>query len=193
MVLTCNQTKSRAAVRTGKLASIRACNITGRAVVVPGLSETWLRDSVLGVLKDNVLCSISTVTQNGHAHINTAYFCNSNKVEIYFLSHPASLHCRNLASNASAAIAVFSSSQVWTNPGRGLQLFGVCNETVGGDGTKAQELYGQRFPKYPNWKAGLSKTDLAQEYRLFRFVAGSLKLHDEATFGDGVFVLADVK
>ena len=124
------------------------------------------------------------------AHINLAYFCYSNELEVYFLSHPGSLHCKNLETNASTAIAIFSSSQIWTNPGRGLQLVGLCDEARGGDSSKGEELYGKRFPAYADWKAGLSKTDVAQEYRLFRFVTGSLKLHDEETFGDGVFILA---
>ena len=192
--MTPNQSKSRTSiVSTAKLSSIRTCDVTGRPLFVKDPSEEQLRNSVFRILRENVLCSIATVTQNSQAHINTAYFCYSDELEVYFLSHPGSLHCRNLATNPSAAIAIFSSSQIWTNPGRGLQLFGLCSETRGEDWVKGEELYSKRFPAFVDWKAALSKTDLAQEYRLFRFVARSLKLHDEATFGEGVFALADVK
>jgi uncharacterized protein YhbP (UPF0306 family) len=176
----------------GKLTDIRSCDVTGRTIVIKGLSERRLRNSVFGILKDNALCSISTVTEDGHAHINTAYFCYSDELEFYFISHPRSLHCQNLATNPWVGMTIFSSSQIWTNPGRGLQVFGICREARRQQVTKAEELYEERFPGYTDWKATLGKNDLAQEYRLFRLITSRLKLHDEETFGDGVFIFAEV-
>jgi hypothetical protein len=89
-------------------------------------------------------------------------------------------------------MTIFSSSQIWTNPGRGLQVFGICREARRQQVTKAEELYEERFPGYTDWKATLGKNDLAQEYRLFRLITSRLKLHDEETFGDGVFIFAEV-
>lgn len=176
-----------------RFANIGSCDVTGLSVDMKGLSDWRLRRGVMRVLKENVLCSIATVTAENHAHINTAYFCYSDELEIYFLSHPDSLHCLNLSTNPSAGVTIFSSSQVWTEPGLGVQLFGKCARARGAQATKAERLYGQRFPAYGRWRETLGRDDVAQEYRLYRLPTTRLKLHDERTFGDGVFISADVR
>lgn len=150
-------------MKRGRLTKIRSCDVTGLPIVLKGLSEKRLSNGVFRVLKDNVLCSIATVTANSRAHINTAYFCYSDELEFYFLSHPGSLHCRNLATNPSVGMTIFSSSQIWTNPGRGLQVFGSCSQARGRQATKVEELYEERFSAYARWKATLGKNDPAQE------------------------------
>lgn len=54
-------------------------------VVSTGYSEARVRSSVFRILEENVLCSIATVTAATRAHINTAYFCYSDDLELYFL------------------------------------------------------------------------------------------------------------
>src|SRR6266508_3119196 len=90
-----------------------------------------IRSSIMQVLKANTLCSMATVTPNHHAHINPAYFCCSQDLEIFFLSDPTSLHCRNLESNPSMAMTIFDSSQNWGGSDRGIQLFGTCRQATG--------------------------------------------------------------
>jgi hypothetical protein len=58
--------------------------------------------------------------------VNIGYFAYSGDLRPFLLSHPGSLHCRNVAANPSMAVAVFPSPQSWTNPGRRVQLFGTC-------------------------------------------------------------------
>lgn len=176
-----------------RLESIGARDARGRPIEAEGLSEEGVRQSVLRVLEDNVLFSIATVTGDGRAHVNTAYFCYSDDLELYFLSDPGSLHCRNLATNSSMAVAVFSSAQKWVDPGRGVQLFGTCSQARGRRAGKAEELYEARFPAHASWKASLSEADLARAYRFYRFVTTKLKILDERNFGDAVFVHASVK
>src|SRR5687768_6870779 len=93
---------------------IHTVDVTGSPIDRPAVSEGGLRQGVLRVLTTNVLCSMATVTPDGRAHINTAYFSYSDKLELYFWSHPGSLHCRNLLRNPSMAMTVFSSAQEWT-------------------------------------------------------------------------------
>jgi uncharacterized protein YhbP (UPF0306 family) len=139
----------------------------------------------------NPLCSLSTVTPDARAHINTVYFCYSEELELYFLSHPRSMHCRNVAANSSMAMAVFSSKQQWLGPDRGVQLFGTAIQAENTEASKAEELYAKRFSAYRNWRsAGLGK--LESEYRFYRFVALRLKVLDEVSLGDAVFVSAAV-
>lgn len=185
-----------------RLANIGLCNVRGIRIATltaatgsatKGLSERRVRRSVFHILKNNVLCSMATLTGANHAHINTAYFCYSDELELYFLSHPNALHCRNLFTNSSMGMTIFSSSQRWGGSDRGLQLFGICSQTRGPQARFAEELYRKRFAAYARWKASLKKSDAAREYRFYRFVVRKLKILDEKEFGGGVFVYATVR
>lgn len=146
------------------------------------------------MLKANVLCSIATVTRGHRAHISHVYFCYSEDLEFYFLSDPRSLHCRNLLTNPSMAMSVFSSSQPWDRPGRGVQLFGSCVEASGLQAERGEQLYGKRFPKYAEYRSGLAKNaHRAFRYRFYRFVPRKVKILDEGEFGGGVFVAATLR
>jgi len=84
-------------------------------------SEAPVRRSVLRILRENVLCSLSSVSPGNRAHVNTAYFCYSPDLELFFLSDPRSRHVRNLKVNPSAAIAVSRPrSRRWVFAGAGI-------------------------------------------------------------------------
>jgi hypothetical protein len=136
---------------------------------------------------------MATVGRSGRPHINTAYFAFSGGFELVFLSHPGSLHCRNLERTASAALTVFASRQDWSGPDRGVQLFGRCARAGGRRWRDAERLYARRFHGYRRWKGTLKPDSAADEFRFYRFVVSSLKLLDERQFGDGVFVSASVR
>ena len=154
-----------------------------------------VRRSALRILMENVLCSMSTVATGNRAHINTAYFCYSDDLELYFLSDPGSTHCENLGVNPSMAMAISRSTQRWGGSDRGMQLFGVCREANGREAAQAERLYRKRFRLYAKWMAGTSErekplaTDL-RTYRFYRFVPRKVKILDEAEFGGGVLVTA---
>ncbi len=146
------------------------------------LSDERVRRSIFRILRSNVLCSMSTVTRDHRAHINTAYFCCSPDLEFYFLSYPTSLHCRNLRTNPSMAMTVFSSGQTWGGPDRGLQLFGRCMEAQGPQAERAERLYARRFRLYRKYYPQLGSL------RFYRFLPTRVKVFDEREFGTGVFV-----
>jgi uncharacterized protein YhbP (UPF0306 family) len=173
-----------------RFTNVIAHNAAGALLGKP-VSEEQVRRAVLDILEANPLCSLSTVTPDNRAYINTAYFCYSEELEFYFLSHPRSTHCQNVAANSSMAMAIFSSKQEWLGPDRGVQLFGTAIQAENTEASKAEELYAQRFSAYRNWRsAGLGK--LESEYRFYRFVALRLKVLDEVSLGDAVFVSAAV-
>ncbi len=159
----------------------------GIRLVEKPFSDEQVKKSIFRILQGNVLCSMSTVTRGNRAHINTVYFCYSRDLELYFLSYPTSLHCRNLRANSSMAITVFSSSQKWGNPDRGIQLFGTCNEARGLEARKAQRLYLRRFPGYERLAPEL------RGCRFYRFLPGNVKILDEREFGGGLFVLVAMR
>jgi uncharacterized protein YhbP (UPF0306 family) len=173
------------------LARIRAFDPAGRPLEHDALTSSRVRQSVEQILSENVLCAMATVTSTGRPHINTAYFACSRSLELFFLSDPGSVHCRNLAQRPEMAVAVFSTRQTWGRPDRGAQLFGTCRQAVRSHLEDAQRSYARRFPDYD----GLSKEAARAfaRYRLYRFVPRTLKLLDERTLGDGVFVTASVR
>jgi uncharacterized protein YhbP (UPF0306 family) len=167
-------------------------NVTGCRLDNHPPGPELVRASVCRILEANVLCSIATVTTEGRSHINTAYFSYSDALEIYFLSHPASLHCRNLLTNAAIAMTVFSSAQQWTEPGQGVQLFGTGEQTSRAFADEAERSYSNRFHDYTSWKRTLQDSDLARKYRFYLFRVSRLKILDERAFGDAIFVSASV-
>ncbi len=151
-----------------RLTNITVSDASGAAIGTE-IREPQLRAAVLDIVRENVLCSIATVTPDGRPHINTAYFCYSEQLELYFLSHPRSLHCQNLSANSAAAMTIFSSSQQWGKCDVGLQLVGTGLPAEGADGKKAEELYTNRFSEYACWKA--SPSGVGSEYRFYRVIA----------------------
>lgn len=157
-----------------------------------------VRRSISRILRESPLCSMATVGPGGRAHINTAYFCYSDRMDVYFLSDPGSIHCRNLANRPTMAITISRSSQAWGRSDRGLQLFGTCREASGRTATTAERLYAGRFPQYARWMHGTSAAARRQAaqlraYRFYRFRTRRVKILDEAEFGGAVFVVVDVR
>lgn len=148
---------------------------------------------VVQVLSDSPLCSCATLTADGVPHINTAYFAYSPDLDLCFLSHPGSQHCRNLLTNRSLAVAVYASHQKWTEPGRGLQLFGRCTQAAGEGAERAWQTYAGRFPAVHAWRDGLRAGSKESEYCFFCFEPDVVKLLDEAEFGDARWVIADIE
>jgi uncharacterized protein YhbP (UPF0306 family) len=175
------------------LSIVRIVDPAGVPILTRGITGRRVGRSVHQLLAENVLCSMATITAEGRAHINTAYFSYTRDLKIYFLSHPKALHCQNILSNPSMALAIFSSKQTWGNTDRGLQLFGVCKKVTGREMSKADKLYGERFAKYTAWKADLPSDSSGRDYRFYRFVTTELKVFDEKELGAGIFVVAKVR
>jgi uncharacterized protein YhbP (UPF0306 family) len=172
---------------------MRAIRVDGTTCEVEGLTAERARRSIIRVLDGIPLGAWATITSSGEAHVNTAYYSYSEDLVLYFMSHPQSLHCQNVSANSSTAVAIFASEQKWTDPGRGLQLFGRCDQLKGADAEIAERAYGQRFRAYSDWKGSLEPGDAALDYRFYRFVPHRVKILDEAEFGDAVWVEVQVE
>jgi len=160
-------------------------------------SDERIRRSISRILRENVLCSISTVAPGNQPHINTAYFCYTPDLALYFLSDPDSQHCRNLERNPSLAMTIFKSAQEWGGQDRGLQLFGPCRRTTGRGGKDAERFYAARFSPYAEWMKGMSPAErrqaaLLRSYAFYRFLPRRIKILDEREFGGAIFVTATV-
>jgi len=140
------------------------------------IGQARLRSLVEHLLGASTLCAISTVGPRGRAYVNTAYFAWAPDLRIVWLSEPGARHSRNLRANASAAIAVYDSTQTWGRPDRGIQVFGDARA----GGLDAEEVYSARFAEYQPRDA----------YRFYELVPLRLKLFDERGLGAGTFVTA---
>lgn len=174
------------------LTDIRSLTVDGVSLDHEEPAADRVHRAVVRILDATTLCAWSTVAPDGTAHVNIGYFAYSDDLHLYLLSHPGSLHCRNVARNPTTAVAVFASTQKWTDPGRGIQLFGRCAQVAESQASEAERLYARRFRAYADWKAALREGDAGLDYRFYRFVPERLKVLDEADFGDAVFVIADI-
>jgi uncharacterized protein YhbP (UPF0306 family) len=176
-----------------ELAAIHIEDAAGRALNRARPDAELVQSTLFRILEENLLCSMATVTPGGAPHINTAYFSYSDALELYFLSHPNSLHCRNLSLNPLMAMTIVSSEQRWTDPGQGVQLFGSGAQAHGTSVDDAERSYANRFRAYASWKASLGGDDIAREYRFYVCRVAEVKILDEKTFGDALFVRASVQ
>ena len=152
----------------------------------PSYSSDRLYNSVARILSSTMLCSMATLGEKGNVHINTAFFCFSDDLELYFLSNPASVHCQNVSSSPQMAMTVFDSHQSWGELGKGLQLFGNCVLAKEVIEDKAREHYSIRFPRYEEFLDRLS------HLHFYRFTPAAIKILDEEEFGDEVLVMAEI-
>jgi uncharacterized protein YhbP (UPF0306 family) len=136
------------------------------------------------LLDESKLCAVATVTPDGRAHVNTAYFAWSPEFEIVWLSAPDARHSRNVRANGSAAVAVFRSTQRWGGSDRGIQLFGRARELRGRVSLEAERVYAKRFRAYEG--------DLPA-FRFYRLATRRMKLFDERALGGGTFVTLRVQ
>jgi uncharacterized protein YhbP (UPF0306 family) len=126
------------------------------------------------------LCALATVSPRERAHINHMYFACTDRFDVIWISDPDSIHSRNLARNASAAVTIFASNQVWGRPDRGVQLFGTAGTTTSPDAVRAYEKRFHDFDAESN------------ELPVYRFRARTLKLFDERSLAPGTLVTARV-
>ena len=168
----------------------------GLQLIATGYSSARVFEAVSRILEANALCSMATRTDAGVLDINAAFFSYSSDLELFFLSNPASAHCRNVAHGGPMAVAVFDGRQEWGQAHAGLQLFGTAGPAASGQTERARASYAARFPRYFDlvMRAGedseaTSRLDLL---RFFLFRPSRVKLLDEREFGEDVYVTAEV-
>jgi len=166
-------------------------------LTAPGYSSDRLFGAVTRILGANPLCSMATRSQAGVVDINAAFYSFGSELELYFLSNPASAHCRNLAHVSQMAVAVLDSHQDWGELHAGLQLYGTGGLAPVAVAEQARTYYAARFPQYFDFvvRAGEApevSTGFAS-LRFYRFMPIRVKILDEQEFGEEVYVTANIK
>lgn len=152
-------------------------------------SKIELAPLVQGILDRVDLCTMSTVNQDGTAHVNTAFFCTDSEWRMFFVSDEKTKHSQNINERSSMAVAVCRSDQDWNDWKVGLQLFGKCKMARGSEAELGARLYKKRFPAYAVWLQELGR-DVQDSGlpRFFKFVPKSVKLLHEEVLGEETFV-----
>jgi uncharacterized protein YhbP (UPF0306 family) len=148
------------------------------------VAGTRLEAVARDLLDASTLCAIATVTPDGDAYINTAYFASSPELHLVWLSDPNASHSLNIRETETSAVAVYDSTQTWGKPDRGLQLFGAAHRATDAESSAAEALYAGRFPDF-------EAQDLAA-FRFYVFRPVRVKLFDEDELGAGRFIIAAV-
>ena len=162
----------------------------------PDYDSERLYAVVRSILASSELCSMATLAEDGAPHINTAYFALDDELRLYFLSNPASLHCRNIARRPRMAVAVFDTHQPWGSPGTGLQLFGTGGAATGDAEPRARQVYGTRFPLFGEFSKSPGAPSAGPSFRLLRlyeFTPVEVKILDEEGLADEVNVTAAIR
>ncbi len=155
-------------------------------------SDQELCESISSILNGNLLLALSTVSDN-KSYVNTSYFAFDESLELFFLSEPATQHCRNISINSSAAVAVYDSSQPWDYPKRGLQLFGTAKIVEGNDLEKGFDCYAARFPGLLTWARTLDEMNNNLNSRFYKVSIDWIKLFDEPKFGIENYITLQMK
>ena len=150
--------------------------------------------SVERILEATQLCSMATVSEGNVSHINTAYFCFDDRLDIYFVSQLSSVHIRNIATNPSMAVSIFDTHQPWDDWKTGLQFFGTVRSTDKHEFKHGSELYKKRFPDSKKWLHSLGQSVASSVVPPFYlFTPARVKVLDEEDFGEETFVEAAIK
>jgi hypothetical protein len=160
-------------------------------------SDDRIRRSVFRILRENVLCSISTVAPGNRAHINTAYFCYTPHLLVYFLSDPGP---PALSEPPAKPVSRDDDFQVRTGVGRSRSRGPAVRDMrantrpyrAGGGTVLRREVRTVQKMDGGHEPCGRAQAALLRSYAFYRFLPSRVKILDEREFGGAVFVTAAV-
>jgi uncharacterized protein YhbP (UPF0306 family) len=88
---------------------------------------------------------MTLATQGSDGPWAAALFYVRDGDDLIFLSSPSSRHCRDLALQPRCAATIQSDAKDWRAI-QGVQVEGAVSELQGVERSRAQQLYGERFP-----------------------------------------------
>lgn len=107
------------------------------------MTQQALRARTLAYLRAHHVMTLATQGRTGPWA--AAVFYASSGFKLYFLSSPASRHCRQLAASPAAAATIQEDYADWPQI-KGVQLEGLVRELRGAEIERARRLYGAKFP-----------------------------------------------
>ena len=134
------------------------------------------KDHVLHFLKQH--SQMCVATSASFPWIATVYYAYDARLNLYFLSDPATLHCQQIVQNNRVSVAIAQSPQDVNRPKRGLQISGVAVQL------SQKEKVAQALKL---WKQYLHVRDPKLTYTavknsMYRITPKRIKLFDQALF-----------
>jgi uncharacterized protein YhbP (UPF0306 family) len=102
-----------------------------------------LRRRVAAYLREHHVMTLATYGSEGLW--SAAVFYADDGHSLFFLSSPASRHCRNLATSPRVSATIQKDYTDWQDI-KGVQLEGIAREIRGKEEELARRLYGEKFP-----------------------------------------------
>ena len=138
--------------------------------------QALTKQMVLTFLPRHKLMAVATYGK--HPWIATVYYTFDEKLNIYFLSSPNTLHAKSIVRNPKVAAAIADSDQDINKPKLGLQLYGNAEQIS--DFEKVR--YALKL-----WKTNLGVVDLKLTTKvatgsMFKIVPKRIKLFDQELF-----------
>ncbi|MBI3955630.1 hypothetical protein HY339_00040 [Candidatus Gottesmanbacteria bacterium] len=157
------------------------------------VADESINKSLDTILSSNTLLSMASIKDGTESWIHTAYYAYSSKLSLYYLSSPSAQHSKNVEQSQSVAVSIFDTHQNPTDKKRGVQLFGTCHRAVGGEVAEGLRLYTERFSWLANYIKEPRDFDKGTlESKLYIITPRTIKLFDEAVFGEEKWVIIDV-
>lgn len=155
--------------------------------------DETINKSLNEIFSSNTLFSMASIRAGNESWIHTAYYAYSPKLCLYYLSPPTAQHSQNIETNGSVAVSIFDTRQNPTDQKSGLQIFGICRRAVGEEVVEGYRLYSERFEwlsQYIKTPADFDKGVL--ESKLYIIITHTIKLFDEAVFGEEKWVIVSL-
>ena len=136
---------------------------------------------ILDFLKTQKLMSVAT--HGDHPWIASVYYSFDNKLNLFFLSSPETIHVNHIYNNPKVAVSIVDSHQTIENPKKGLQIFGL-----------ARQISDSRKIKHAlrSWKTALKTNDPIFTYenmikkvlkgRMFQITPKKIKFFNQELF-----------
>jgi uncharacterized protein YhbP (UPF0306 family) len=140
--------------------------------------------AVSRVLSSTPLCSLASVSLDGKAHINTAYYAIDEKFTVYILTSPQSVHAVTWEHNSSVAIAITDSGQPWGKPHRGLQIFGEAHRIPDDQHSRVFALYAATHPRLRDLASDANTLLALHTLRFYSITLNRIKIVDEIALGE---------
>lgn len=157
------------------------------------VGDETLNKSLNKILSTNILLAMASIKSGKESWIHTAFYAYSSKLRFYYVSPPSAQHSNNIDQNQSVAISIFDTHQNPTDQKSGLQIFGICRRATGEEVAEGLTLYSERFPwlsKYIKTPEDFDKGIL--ESKFYIIIPHTIKMLDEAAFGEEKWVIASV-
>lgn len=152
-------------------------------------TEAELEECIREIMGSNRLLSMATV-RGSEPHINTAFYCFDEELNIFILTPPNTVHGQNLEEKDSVAVDIHDSHQEWVDDKQGLQIFGSARKVDESD--EALRLYTEMFSAMEDVASGVQ--ELAQLDSIFyKFKPERIKVFDEPRFGTETWIKVKIR